>query len=85
LEQFNVLFSSAASLVESVEAGELSPSRAARCIIDLLKEANFIPHIFKITDTSQRHTPVLDRDAVLSLFSWVKSSAPPEIKRLYFE
>jgi hypothetical protein len=85
LEQFNALFISAMSQVGTVEDGRLLPGQAARSIIDLLKEANFILRIFKIADASQRHTPAIDHNAMLSLISWVRYSAPPEIKKLYFE
>lgn len=83
-EGYNILFDTAASIVESVEAGDMSSGAAALEIFRLLREIDFAPPVYPFTDPEQRYS-IADQNAVRRVIEWVNTKAPEEIRRLYFD
>jgi FADH2 O2-dependent halogenase len=84
VEAYENLFVATTGIVEEVEAGASTPARAAGKIMDLLREATFVPPMFEIDDPERRHTVDLDYGTYMKLLGWFRRSAPAEVRKLMF-
>jgi hypothetical protein len=82
LTGFEELFKTATAEIEAVEHGQPA-AQAARRIMELIRDADFIPPVLVLGDNSRRHTPVFDHSSLLDLFHWLKRSAPAELRSWY--
>lgn len=83
IKAYEELFDAASCAVEAVERKLIDSQQASDRIWKLLEGADFLPPMFKFSDRTQRHTPQLDKNLLLRLFMWVKSSSPEEVKQYY--
>jgi FADH2 O2-dependent halogenase len=84
LASYERLWNAAASEVEAVGAGRQQPALAAERIFELLNAQDFVPPLFELGERRRLHSVEFDQNRSLELLTWIKRSAPPELRETYF-
>lgn len=77
-EGYHRLFTAAAAQCAEVRSGHADPVAAAERIVAALREADFVPRFFGLSDP-QRRVLRLNPVILLRMLLWARRSAPPDI------
>ncbi|MDF1782516.1 MAG: tryptophan 7-halogenase [Alcanivoracaceae bacterium] len=83
VEAFDHLFNACARCVEQAAAGECDADAAAQQILAMIEESNLAPPALALTAQPRRNDPVMGRQDMLTLASWIRRQAPDDIAAWY--
>ncbi|MBD2186131.1 NAD(P)/FAD-dependent oxidoreductase [Aerosakkonema funiforme] len=83
LQRYEELFEQAASTVEAVGEGLLSPKEASDKILNLFKQSDFVPSKFEFHSAQRHFNCQFNFDDIVNIFAWSKSPMP-ELQQLCF-